>query len=101
MKISIATPAPRSAPKQQRSREKYERVLDVAEALIAKEGYENLTTTGLAQAAGLPPSAFYRWFSDKDDLVSDLLMRHNARLDERITAAVAELDQAAWPEVAR
>src|SRR3712207_3476985 len=101
MKLSLATPAPRSLPKQQRSRDKYERVLDAAETLIAKEGYEKLTTTGVAQAAGLPPSAFYRWFSDKDDLVSALLMRHNARLDEHIAAAVAELDQAAWTEVAR
>ena len=100
MKLSIATPPPRSVPKQQRSREKYERVLDAAETLICDEGYEKLTTTGVAQAAGLPPSAFYRWFSDKDDLVSALLMRHNARLDERITATLAQLEEAAWPEVA-
>jgi len=100
MESSITAPAPRPLPKQQRSREKYERVLDAAEKLIVKQGYENLTTTGVAQAAGLPPSAFYRWFNDQDDLVSALLVRHNARLDENIAAAVAALDQVGWVEVA-
>ena len=87
-------------PKQQRSREKYERVLDAAEALIAEVGYENFTTTGVAQAAGLPPSAFYRWFADADDLANALLRRHNARLDEAIEAAIGELDEPGWLEVA-
>ena len=87
-------------PKQQRSREKYERVLDAAETLIAREGYEKFTTTGVAQAAGLPPSAFYRWFADGDDLANALLRRHNARLDEAIEAAIGELDEPGWLEVA-
>jgi len=100
MEFSLSARAPRSEPKQQRSREKYERVLDAAEALIVKEGYDSLTTTGVAQAAGLPPSAFYRWFEDKDDLANALLMRHNARLDEDIVAAISRLDQPGWVEVA-
>ena len=87
-------------PKQQRSREKYDRVLDAAEALVAEVGYENFTTTGVAQAAGLPPSAFYRWFADADDLANALLRRHNARLDEAIEAAIGELDEPGWPAVA-
>src|SRR3712207_7169409 len=57
-------------------------VLDAAETLICDDGYDSLTTTGVATAAQLPPSAFYRWFADKDDLASALLARHNARLDE-------------------
>ena len=100
MELSIPTPLPRPVPKQQRSREKYERVLDAAEALIAEVGYENFTTTGVAQAAGLPPSAFYRWFADADDLANALLRRHNARMDEAIEAAIGELDEPGWLEVA-
>jgi len=100
MEFSISTPTPRPVPKQQRSREKYERVLDAAEALIAEVGYENFTTTGVAQAAGLPPSAFYRWFTDGDDLANALLRRHNARMDEAIEAAIGELDEPGWLEIA-
>src|SRR3712207_4785569 len=97
-KVSTATPRPE--PKQQRSREKYERLLDAAEALVAREGYDALTTTGFTQAAGLPPSAFYRWFNDKDDLASALLRRHNARLDVAIETAIRGLGQPGWVEVA-
>jgi len=100
MGFSITTASPRPEPKQQRSREKYERVLDAAEALIAQDGYDALTTTGVTQAAGVPPSAFYRWFSDKDDLASALLRRHNARLDDAIESAIQNLDQPGWVEVA-
>jgi len=100
MEFSIEMPATRALPKQQRSRDKYERVLDAAEALIVSEGYEHLTTTGVAQAAGLPASAFYRWFLDKDDLVCALLVRHNARVDEAIATAVSQLEDFGWVEVA-
>jgi len=100
MEFSISTALPRPEPKQRRSREKYERVLDVAETLVVRDGYDALTTTGVTQAAGLPPSAFYRWFNDKDDLASALLRRHNARLDEAIESAIHELDQPGWVEVA-
>src|SRR3712207_4089387 len=100
VEFKISTTTPRPQPKQQRSREKYERLLDAAEALVAREGYDALTTTGVTQAAGLPPSAFYRWFNDKDDLASALLRRHNARLDVAIETAIHRLDQPEWVEVA-
>ena len=98
--FQISTVIPRPEPKQERSREKYERLLDAAEELVAREGYDALTTTGVTQAAGLPPSAFYRWFNDKDDLASALLRRHNARLDEAIETVIRALDQPEWVEVA-
>lgn len=98
MKSTLQTPRP--GPTQRRSREKYQRVLDAAEALISTEGYENITTTGVAQAAGLPSSAFYRWFADKDALARALLERHNARLDTAIASAVDAVDQLGWIELA-
>ena len=101
MDLDISSPAPRPEPKQRRSREKYERVLDAAETLLAEEGYEAITTTGVSKAAGLPPSAFYRWFADRDDLIKALLRRHHARLDAEITSAVRHLDGPKWAEVAK
>ena len=100
MDLNISSPAPRPKPKQQRSREKYGRVLDAAETLLAEGGYEAITTTGVAKAAGLPPSAFYRWFADRDDLFGALLLRHHARLDAEIASAVRHLDRPEWVEVA-
>src|SRR3712207_6073742 len=100
MDLDISSPSPRPEPKQQRSREKYGRVLDAAEALLAKGGYTAITTTGVSKAAGLPPSAFYRLFADRDDLVSALLVRHHARLDAEIASAVRHLDRPGWAEVA-
>lgn len=81
----------RPEPKQQRSRERYERLLDAAEALLVREGYDGFTTSAVSTEAGLPPSALYRWFTDKDDLASALVRRHNRRLSEAVTSAVGRL----------
>jgi AcrR family transcriptional regulator len=95
---SIRQPALRSVPRQQRSRERYELVLDTAEALLAEHGYDAFTTTTVAAQAGFPPSTVYRWFADKDELAAALLLRNLDQLDEQSARRLDDLGDASLAE---
>ncbi len=67
---------PRVAPRQQRSRETYERILDVAAAIFAELGYAGTTTNKVAEAAGISIGTLYHYVPDKDALLYALAERH-------------------------
>jgi AcrR family transcriptional regulator len=71
-------------PKQQRSLVRYNYILDVAATLFASEGYENVGTNHIAAQAGVSVGSFYRFFSDKEALVTALVERYINRLDESL-----------------
>ncbi|MGE3538179.1 MAG: TetR/AcrR family transcriptional regulator [Candidatus Tectimicrobiota bacterium] len=48
-------------------------ILEAARALISTEGYKGLSMRRLAQDVGYTPKTIYRYFTDKDDLLSELL----------------------------
>jgi AcrR family transcriptional regulator len=86
-------PAPRP-PSQARSRESLQRMLDAAEAVLAKHGLEGATLPRIAVKAGISPPHVYRRFRDKDALMAAVFQR----LTERSSAAtVAQFD----PEAVR
>jgi AcrR family transcriptional regulator len=69
---------PRVAPRQQRSRETYERVLDVAARIFQESGYAGTTTNKVAEAAGISIGTLYHYIPDKDALLYSLAERHLA-----------------------
>jgi AcrR family transcriptional regulator len=94
-------PQMRSEPRQQRSRDRLDRVLVAADAVLAEDGYDAFTTSAVAARAEVPASSVYRWFADKDDLATALLMRHLDRLDERMRASLMTLEEVSIGEVVR
>ena len=50
-------------PKQRRAQETYERLLDVAGALLGEVGIERVSTNLIAARAGVTPPALYRYFN--------------------------------------
>jgi AcrR family transcriptional regulator len=66
-------------PQQARSRALIQRVLDAAEALLATEGVEALTTTRIAAEADVAVGSLYQYFPDKATIVDALAGRY---LDE-------------------
>ena len=76
------TPPP---PRQLRSRESLRRMLDAAEAVLAKHGLEGATLPRIAALAGISPPNVYRRFRDKDALMAAVFQR----LTERSSAATA------------
>ena len=65
----------RSAPQQQRSRDKYQRVLAAAAELLEELPYEAIGTKLIAARAGVSVGSLYRFFVDKQAIV-DALARH-------------------------
>src|SRR5438874_13717817 len=85
--------ATRRPPQQQRSRELVARVLDAAERLLA-QGVDPLSTTRIAQAAGVSVGAVYEYFPDTGAIVTELATRHmeafGALMEQTAERAVAE-----------
>src|SRR4051794_33679299 len=94
-------PHMRSEPRQQRSRDRLDRVLSAADAVLAEDGYDAFTTSAVAARAGVPPSSLYRWFADKDELATALLMRHLDQLDEHMRESLLALGDGSISDVVR
>ena len=65
----------RRTPQQDRSREMVDRILDAAATVLAADGYQRASTNRIAQEAGVSPGSLYRYFDDKDAIVTALSQR--------------------------
>ncbi|BBZ03130.1 hypothetical protein MCHIJ_25670 [Mycolicibacterium chitae] len=70
---------PRVEPRQQRSRDTYERILTVAADIFTELGYTGTTTNKVADTAGISIGTLYHYFPDKDALLYALAERHLSR----------------------
>ena len=86
---------PARLPTQQRSRERVERMLAAASALIAEGGSDAMRMSEVAERAGVPIGSLYQFFPDKGAIVRTLAERYNAlgrACIEEGLADVADLD---------
>ncbi|MFI2302502.1 TetR/AcrR family transcriptional regulator [Actinacidiphila glaucinigra] len=79
----------RRVPVQQRSAERFARILDAAAAILDQGGYEGLSTREVAVRAGVPIGSVYRFFSNKRAM-ADALARRN--LDTYLAGVTDRLD---------
>jgi len=82
-------------PKQARSEETLERLLDAAEALIIDKGLANVSIAAIARKAGSSVGGFYARFKDKDELLRTLHEREQRRFQASMGALV---DPESWAE---
>lgn len=85
-------------PKQRRSRESYERVLDAAHALLEENGFEGFTAQEVAARSGVSVGAIYERFGNKETLLRAVharLMDAMSRESETIGEPAANADGAA------
>ena len=71
-------------PAQQRGAETYERILEVAAALLAEVGIERLSTNLICSKAGLTPPALYQYFPNKYAVLYELGQRLMQQQNERV-----------------
>jgi AcrR family transcriptional regulator len=83
-------------PRQKRSRESLERLLDAAEQQIREGGIDSLTIASVLSRAGMSVGAFYTRFPDKTALLHVLQDRFHNRLEPVIHAEL--LDEPDAPE---
>ena len=78
-------------PRQARSQETLERILDAAEALVTEKGFEDSPVAEIVARADSSVGAFYARFHDKEGLLHALYERY-------FSEAVATTDAALAPE---
>jgi AcrR family transcriptional regulator len=90
----VADPSPnlRHVPIQARSRDRLQRVMDSAETVLAHEGAGALTTTRVAEVAGISVGSLYHYFPDKDAIVVALAVRYWSDFHD-LANGVAESDE--------
>jgi AcrR family transcriptional regulator len=64
-------------------------ILEAAEGVIARVGYEDVTMGEVARAAGCATGTLYLYFKDKQQLVMALVERHGREFRARARAALA------------
>jgi AcrR family transcriptional regulator len=68
----------RLAPTQQRSRERFERILECAAAIMAEKGSEAFRMSDIVERSGIAFGSLYQYFPDKSAIIGTLAERHNA-----------------------
>jgi AcrR family transcriptional regulator len=76
-------------PKQRRSQESLERILDAAETLIRERGFESMTIADVVQRSGSSVGSLYARFQDKLALLKAVQVRYHARVENAIAAEFA------------
>jgi AcrR family transcriptional regulator len=84
MVIDSAKPSGmRRQPRQARSQERVNQILDVAEQMFIAEGYSATTTNAIATRAKVPIGSLYQFFPDKAAILQALALRYGEMLHQR------------------
>jgi AcrR family transcriptional regulator len=89
----------RRQPKQARSQERVNHILDVAEQLFIELGYEQVTTRAIATRAEVAVGSLYQFFPDKEAIVWALANRYfeqEYRMFVQLHAELMEVDIATY-----
>ncbi len=82
----------RLVPTQQRSRERYERILAGAATVMAEKGSEAFRMSDVVERTGVPFGSLYQYFPDKSAIVATLAERNNAIGRECVALALATIE---------
>jgi AcrR family transcriptional regulator len=81
-------PPMRRSPRQERGHQRVARILDAAEELFAREGYEAASTNQIAAQAGVPIGSLYQFFPNKEAILHAVTARYRAAGAEALAAAL-------------
>jgi AcrR family transcriptional regulator len=82
-----ATPL-RRRPAQRRSAERVQRMLDACAEILDEAGYDGLSTTRIAQRAGVAIGSVYQFFPDKRAVAQALALRNLELFGERVARRI-------------
>ncbi|MFN8373633.1 MAG: TetR/AcrR family transcriptional regulator [Anaerolineae bacterium] len=75
----------RRTPKQARSQQRVNQILDTAAQIFADVGYETATTNHIAERAGIPIGSLYQFFPNKESIFQALVERYLESLRSVLT----------------
>lgn len=79
------------APTQKRSRDRQERILSVAQLLIAAKGSDNLRMSEIARDANISIGSLYQYFPEKGSILCALAQRYHAACIDAINLVLPTL----------
>jgi AcrR family transcriptional regulator len=86
----MTVPANRRTPLQARSNKTVEEILDAASSLLGRIPFEEITTSRVAQEAGISVGALYRFYSDRQEIFDAIAVREletfRAEIEHAFTA---------------
>jgi AcrR family transcriptional regulator len=82
----------RTMPVQARGRDKLARMLAAADALIATEGADAITTTRIAAEAGISVGSVYRYLPHRGAIIEALAQYYLGLLEEQMEALAADAE---------
>lgn len=83
-------PHPRKQPKQTRSRQTVEIIVEAAARILEQYGLDNFTTNAVAERAGVSIGSIYQYFPQKSALIGTLITRETSRLVKDAEAAIGQ-----------
>jgi AcrR family transcriptional regulator len=89
--MSASSASPRKTPRQERSRQTVERILDAAAHIFHEQGYAATTTNDIADEADVSIGSLYQYFPNKDALLVALTRRHIESTTVGLSALLSEL----------
>jgi len=92
---------PRKQPVQARARHTVEAIFEACVQVLLASGPERLTTTRVAERAGVSVGTLYQYFPDKQSLLAAVLERHLLRVVEAVETACAEAAGRSTETIAR
>ncbi len=90
----------RRQPRQERSRQTVEAVLDAVPRVLKRHGAGAVTTNRIAEIAGVSIGSLYQYFPDKQAIFDALHERHVEDVKLRMERAVAQCASSAFDEFA-
>jgi AcrR family transcriptional regulator len=81
---------PRKTPRQQRSTETVNVILEAAARVLERHGLAGFTTNAVAERAGVSIGSLYQYFPSKEALTATLIRRETSTLIENAAAAFDE-----------
>ena len=85
----VALPSVKAQLREQNHANVRTAILDAARELFAQEGVAGLSMRRLADRIGFTPRTIYLYFTDKDDLLSELIEEEGGRLADQLEAVAA------------
>jgi len=85
---------PRKQPRQARSQVTVDAVFEATIQVLLNDGPQRLTTTRVADRAGVSVGTLYQYYPNKQALLYAVLLRHLARVEETVAAAARAMHHA-------
>lgn len=88
-------------PQQLRAKERFDQVLNAAQALLRKQGLTGFSIPVLAEQLGYTRASIYKFFPTPNAVLNELMQRCLAELEGMLLSRAAEVLQHPWQEALR